>query len=53
MSDTQVTRERRSPEPPPPHPPLHVILSYLLGTWADSHVFGADRTTPKQKEPRL
>lgn len=52
MSDTQIARCQCSAEPAKTHQPLHVILSYLLGTWTDMLIFGANRTSPIRKEPR-
>lgn len=52
MPDTQPTDRRPAPQPPD-HPPFHVILSYLLGAWADLRVANPDRTgRPGQREPR-
>lgn len=51
MPDTPRT-DRRQTAPDPAYPPFHVILSYLLGAWADLGVSNVDRRTPKGRETR-
>lgn len=51
MPDTQRTDRRPAP-PAPDHPPFHVILSYLLGTWADLRMTNPDRSGAGRREPR-
>ena len=50
MSDTPRI-DRRPINPAPEHPPFHVILSYLLGAWADLRVPNPDRSS-SDREPR-
>lgn len=50
MSNTQRI-DRRSNDPAPTQPPFYVILSYLLGAWADLRVPNVDRPS-KDREPR-
>jgi hypothetical protein len=40
MSQNQAT-ERRPVDPSPTRPPLHVVLSYLLGAWSNLNVVDA------------
>ena len=51
MSDSPAN-DRQPRVPAPPHPPFHVILSYVLGTFADLQVFGTERRMPTNREGR-